>query len=149
MHYINYRLEAKMTAFEKSCTQAAGEKGELNAKNADMKLRIKELQHLTAQAQERINAAEKEEAEMCAKIEHSEKTCADLVVFDPADLATLRGQFSVLIMSHGWRPLALKSVKQSWVYDDVIELEFVNQGDSYELQSKLYNPTDGEKVFNH
>jgi Knl1 RWD C-terminal domain len=146
-YVTNSRLDAKITAFEQNSTQVAGEKGELNAKNADMKLRIKELQVLAAQANERIFEAEKKEAELCAKIEHSEKTCADLVVFDPADLATLRGQFSVLVMTHGWRPLVLKTGRQSWVYDDVLELEFTSQGGPHELQSRVYIPIDGEKVF--
>lgn len=91
--------------------------------------------------------AEKKEIECSFKIQNAENTCSQLVVFDPADLAALRSQFSVMSITHGWRPLELNGDQQAWLFDDTIEVKFTNQGDSFDLKSSVHTPADGEKVL--
>lgn len=113
---------------------------------AEIRGRIQELKLKTAEVQEATIQAEKKDAEYSAKIANAEKTCAELVVFDPADLAALRGRYSILTTTHAWKPKELSVGKRTWVFDDAIEVSFTNQGDSFLLSSNVYKPDNKEKV---
>lgn len=104
----------------------------------EIRSKIQDLKLKTSQLQESTIEAEKKNAEYTAKISNAEKTCAELVVFDPADLSSLRGRYSVLTTTHAWKPKTLSPGKQTWVFDDAICVSFTNQGDSFLLESSLY-----------
>jgi hypothetical protein len=58
----------------------------------------------------------------------------DLTVFDPENLEYLRQEYSLLALTHLWRPLCLHKSKQVWVYDGLIELTLDKIG-------KVYHPS--------
>lgn len=111
----------------------------------------KQIQLLRQEAldiQEATIQAEKKDAEYTARIAYSERTCGELTVFDPADLTLLQAKYSVLTSSHGWKPLSLSPGKQIWLYDDILEARFSNQGDSYLVQSQIHEHNPSHKVSN-
>lgn len=113
---------------------------------AAIRKKIQELRQKTLEVQEETIQAEKKDAEYTARIANSERTCAELTVFDPADLTLLQAKYSVLTTSHGWKPLNLTPGKQIWLYDDILEAHFSNQGDSFLLQSKIHEHKPSNKV---
>ncbi len=110
-----------------------------------MKERISELKRNMLENQEARVQAEKKDAEMNARIENAVKTCSELVVFHPLDLASLRAQYTILTMIHGWKPLEISGGNQVWLFDDIIEVHFSNQGDSYLLSTRVHEATGLKK----
>ncbi|KAJ3360472.1 hypothetical protein HDU91_004565 [Kappamyces sp. JEL0680] len=127
-----------MNHLQETSTKLVEEKNARSLKMDEIRERLGQLKLATAQNQEATIQAEKKDAEYNARIANAEKTCRELVVFDPADLAALRGQYNVLVMTHSWKPLELSSGKQTWLFDDIIEAQFTNQGDSFLLKTKIY-----------
>ena len=114
---------------------------------AAIRKKIQEIRQQTLAAQEATIQAEKKDAEYTARIANSERTCAELTVFDPADLTLLQAKYSVLTSSHGWKPLTLTPGKQTWLYDDILEAHFSNQGDSFLVQSNIHEYKPSNKVY--
>lgn len=119
----------------------------LSDEMAAIRKKIQEIRQQTFAAQEATIQAEKKDAEYTARIANSERTCAELTVFDPADLTLLQAKYSVLTSSHGWKPLTLAPGKQTWLYDDILEAHFSNQGDSFLVKSNIHEYKPSTKVY--
>lgn len=61
----------------------------------------------------------------------AEMKCRDLVVFDPEDLERFRQEYSILVLTHLWRPIELCAAKQVWLFDGIIQGTLVLQGSNY------------------
>lgn len=110
---------------------------------AELKSQIQEVDRQTEEADEELSKLGKSAMECSCRIEQAEKMCANLVVFEPADLAAVRGQYNIALMTHRWRPSELTLAKQSWVFDDAIQVEFVKYNKGYRLSTAVFTPTDG------
>jgi hypothetical protein len=117
-------------------------------------LRIAELRKKISQAKKRgaeldqaVNVAENQVLKMSLVIEQSEETCKDLVVFDPENLALLRQEYSIMVMTHLWRPTKLSVAHQIWVYDGALQIEFKQQKPGlYSMSSTILNEDENKRI---
>ncbi|KAJ3271616.1 hypothetical protein HDV01_006486 [Terramyces sp. JEL0728] len=123
------------------------------AGKVDRLSKIREMEHeiarLQAENQEleaEIQSMDIEESDLRNQISHSEKVCSELVVFDPADLVSLRSEYSILLMTHSWRPLEISTKTISWIYGDALSVTFTKQDNGFHLASQVYMNPD-EKVL--
>lgn len=132
----------------------AQEHSELMARKVDRLSKLREMEHEIARLQAENQTFEAdiqnlvvEEADLKNKISNSEKVCKELVVFDPADLVSLRSEYSILLMTHSWRPLEISTQAISWVYSDALSVTFSKADGGFAVNSLVYMNAD-EKVYN-
>jgi hypothetical protein len=111
---------------------------------AQVQAQLKQVDQQTHEADFKLAEMERKSLEFSLRIDQAEKMCAELVVFDPADLASVRGDYHITTMTHLWRPIELLPSKQTWIFDDAIQVSFTQQGNLYFSTSRLHPFHDGD-----
>ncbi|KAJ3312247.1 hypothetical protein HDV04_003290 [Boothiomyces sp. JEL0838] len=134
---------------DKKTKELAQEHSELMARKVDRLSKLREMEHEIARLQAENQTFEAdiqnlvvEEADLKNKISNSEKVCKELVVFDPADLVSLRSEYSILLMTHSWRPLEISTQAISWVYSDALSVTFSKADGGFAVNSLVYMNAD-------
>ncbi|KAJ3000649.1 hypothetical protein HDV02_004334 [Globomyces sp. JEL0801] len=111
-----------------------------------LKAQLEEKRKTSLDTKSKLESIKNRCEELKVKIQKSEKTCSELVVFDPSELTSLRSNFSLLLMLHSLRPLELGPVKQTWVYDDMVQITFTKHGETFGTKSQLHFAEDYKKA---
>jgi hypothetical protein len=106
----------------------------------EIKTQLEMMEQEKKQVEVQLISVDRTTMEYTLRIEQAEKMCAELVVFDPADVASVRGDYHITTLTHLWRPAELLPSKQSWIFDDTIQVSFTQQGNLYFPSTRLYSP---------
>jgi hypothetical protein len=113
----------------------------------EMKDQLARLQALNASTNSEISELEKRKVEYSCRIMQAEKMCSELVVFEPSDLILLRDQYAVSTLTQLWRPTHLSKSKNSWLYDEAIQLSVSTVGNQYQLNYDVFVAPDNDTVY--
>ncbi|KAJ3320798.1 hypothetical protein HDV06_004809 [Boothiomyces sp. JEL0866] len=152
-HLITNIAETKESNSKKT-KELANEHSELMSRKVDRLSKIREMEHEIARLQADNQELEAdiqnlslEQSDLGRKISDSERVCKELVVFDPADLVSLRSEYSILLMTHSWRPLEISMKNISWVYGDAISVTFSKVDGGFSVTSQVYmNPDERASI---
>eukprot|EP00842_Homolaphlyctis_polyrhiza_P005392 jgi/Hompol1/5854/HPOL_001025-RA len=111
----------------------------------------KELEALKVQVAQECAALaidEQTETELENAIAKAEELSKDLIVFDPEDLPHLRHEYKTVVLTHLWRPVEISLAQQVLVFDDVVQVAFIKQGDTFAISLSVANAVEDARRSN-
>ncbi|KAI8902361.1 Spc7 kinetochore protein-domain-containing protein [Globomyces pollinis-pini] len=138
--------EMKLKVISEAKENLTNEAVQRREKFLQLKAQLEEKRKTSLDTKSKLESIKNRCEELKVKIQKSEKTCSELVVFDPSELTSLRSNFSLLLMLHSLRPLELGPVKQTWVYDDMVQITFTKHGETFGTKSQLHFAEDYKKA---
>lgn len=102
-----------------------------------LRAELEAVKNSNLEASENLQIAEKENVQLLEAINLAQSQVVDLTVFDPENLAYLRQEYSLLALTHLWRPLSLKGKTQIWIYDGTIQLRLHQVNDLYNVNVSI------------
>ncbi|KAI8920318.1 Spc7 kinetochore protein-domain-containing protein [Powellomyces hirtus] len=114
---------------------------------AQMKVDCEKMRLMCEEEDAKEQALLQEKAALLRSIEGAESVCKDLMVFDPEEMAALRGEYKLLASMFPWTSTQVEADKHVLVYDNIVQvtLEKVAEG-AYKVALSI---ADAKKPLQH
>ncbi|KAJ3146488.1 hypothetical protein HDU89_006170 [Geranomyces variabilis] len=90
---------------------------------AELQRECERVQELTAQEERKEKALQEEKVQLRMRIADAENLCKNLMVFDPEEMSSLRGEYKLLASMFPWTSERVEAGLHVLVYDNVVQVE--------------------------